>query len=118
MTHPWPHPASGPGPVPDGGPVHHRWRKIVGRTLSKAWADSLFGMSSQAAFWCAMSTAPFLLALLGLSGFFTRWLFGRHASTTIREQVLHVPQHDLQRGGRERPVGNTIDTILDNGQPT
>ena len=37
--------------------------------LSKAWGDSLFGMSSQAAFWSALSTAPLLLALLGLTGY-------------------------------------------------
>ena len=67
--------------------MRNRWRKIVGRTLSKAWADSLFGMSSQAAFWSAMSTAPFLLALLGLSGFFARWLFGPEGMTAIRTQA-------------------------------
>ena len=43
------------------------------RTLSKAWGDSLFGMSSQAAFWCALSTAPLLLALLGMIGYVAHW---------------------------------------------
>ena len=33
-------------------------------------------MGSQAAFWYAMSTAPFLLALFGLSGILTKWFFG------------------------------------------
>lgn len=46
---------------------HHRYRRVAARTLSKAWGNSLFGLSSQAAFWCALSTAPMLLALLGLT---------------------------------------------------
>ena len=68
MTEPW-HRIPTEEPVPSdpwvNGPVRRRWRKIAARTLSKAWGDSLFGMSSQAAFWCALSTAPLLLALLG-----------------------------------------------------
>ena len=74
VTVPWHQDGAGPVPTADG-PVTNRPRKVVVRTVSKAWADSLFGMSSQAAFWCAMSTAPFLLALLGLSGIVTRWFF-------------------------------------------
>ena len=86
ITIPWHSDGGGPVPTADG-PVRNRWRKVAGRTLSKAWSDSLFGMSSQAAFWTAMSTAPFLLALLGLSGIFTRWLFGPEGMTAIREQA-------------------------------
>jgi len=66
-TIPWFRQGTGPVPVPPPK-VRHRWRKLIGRTLSKAWGDSLFGLSSQAAFWCALSTAPLLLALLGLIG--------------------------------------------------
>ena len=67
-TIPWHQHGTGPVPVPLPK-VRHRWRKIAARTLSKAWGDSLFGMSSQAAFWCALSTAPLLLALLGMIGY-------------------------------------------------
>ena len=60
-TEPWHEAGSGPVPTANG-PVRKRWRKIAYRTLAKSWNDSLFGMSSQAAFWSALSTAPLLLA--------------------------------------------------------
>ncbi len=104
------------GPVPrSAGHVRHRRRKSVVRTLSKAWGDSLFGLSSQAAFWCALSTAPMLLALLGLVGLVAPW-FGPNTIHDIRDQIdifLHSVfnaevAHDL--------VGDTVKTILDNGR--
>ena len=50
-------------------------RRCPSGTLGKAWGDSLFGLSSQAAFWCALSTAPLLLALLGMIGFIVPYYF-------------------------------------------
>ena len=116
VTMPWHRDGAGPVPTADG-PVTTAGARSSMRTLSKAWGDSLFGMSSQAAFWSALSTAPFLLALLGLSGIFARWLFGPDTmtddprarppiscNTIFNEEVAN----DL--------LGNTIDTILNNGQ--
>ena len=112
VTVPWHSDGSGPVPTANG-PVTKRWRKIVGRTLSKSWQDSLFGMSSQAAFWSAMSTAPFLLALLGLSGFFARWLFGPEGTTAIRTQAMEFLNTVFNEEVANDLLGSTIDTILD-----
>src|SRR5579875_3746613 len=43
---------------------HHVWR-VLRRTLSKSWDDSIFSESAQAAFWCALSLPPLLLGMLG-----------------------------------------------------
>ena len=100
-TEPW-HP-DGTGPVPTAnGPVRKRWRKVALRTLSKSWNDSLFGMSSQAAFWSALSTAPLLLALLGLSGYVARADRSEHHQRHPRAGQ-RLPAHHLQRGGRRQP---------------
>ena len=115
VTVPWHRDGSGPVPTADG-PVEHRWRKIIGRTLGKAWGDSLFGLSSQAAFWCALSTAPFLLALLGLSGFFASWLFGPDTMTAIRNQATTFLNTVFNAEVANDLLGNTIDTILSNGR--
>ncbi len=113
VTAPW-HP-DGSGPVPTmGGPVRHRWRRIIGRTLGKAWSDSLFGLSAQAAFWCAMSTAPFLLALLGVSGAITRWLFGPQAIDALRQQALTFLNTIFDEEVANDLIGDTVDTILSN----
>jgi membrane protein len=113
ITAPW-HP-DGSGPVPTmGGAVPHRWRRIIGRTLSKAWSDSLFGMSSQGAFWCAVSTAPILLALLGLAGYVTRWLFGPEAIEKIQQEVLLFLNTIFNEEVTEDLIGDTVGTILAN----
>lgn len=82
----WHRPGTGPIPVIATSGAH-RWRKIVGRTLSKAWGDSLFGMSAQTAFWSALSTAPLLLALLGSVGYVAGW-FGPDAVGAVQAQVM------------------------------
>ena len=113
-TEPW-H-IDGTGPVPTAnGRVRRRWRKVVLRTLGKAWGDSLFGMSSQAAFWCALSTAPLLLALLGLSGYVAR-LIGPDTMTAVREQTSVFLHTIFNQEVADNLVGNTVDTILNNGQ--
>ncbi len=109
---PWHPDGADQGPTADG-PVANRWRKIIVRTLSKCWEDSLFGMSSQAAFWSAMSTAPFLLALLGLSGFFARWLFGPDGTAAIRTQAMEFLNTVFNEEVANSLLGSTIDTILD-----
>ena len=114
LTVPWHRLATGPVPTANG-PVRHRWRKVAGRTASKAWGDSLFGMSSQAAFWSALSTAPLLLALLGSVGFVANW-FGPDTLGKVHDQInvfLHSIFNDEVANNL---VGNTVDTILRNGQ--
>ena len=114
-TVPWHRNGSGPVPVPPPK-VRHRWRKIVLRTLSKAWGDSLFGLSSQAAFWCALSTAPLLLALLGMIGFIVPHYFPAGTIDQVRDQVLLFLNTVFNEEVANNLVGNTVETILGNGQ--
>jgi len=114
-TVPWFRQGTGPLPL-SPPPVRHRWRKIAGRTLSKAWADSLFGMSSQAAFWCALSTAPLLLALLGLVGYVVQWYFPTGTIDQVREQILLFLNTIFDEEVANQLVGNTVQTILGQGQ--
>jgi len=113
-TEPWHIDGSGPVPTASGR-VRRRWRKVVARTVSKAWGDSLFGMSSQAAFWSALSTAPLLLALLGLTGYVAE-LFGPGTMTDVRKQTSVFLHTIFNEEVADNLVGNTVDTILNNGQ--
>ena len=113
-TEPWHEAGSGPVPTANG-PVRKRWRKIAYRTLAKSWNDSLFGMSSQAAFWSALSTAPLLLALLGLSGYVARAI-GPETTTDIREQVNVFLHTIFNEEVADNLIGNTVDVILNNNQ--
>lgn len=106
----------GRGPVPTAaGPVSHRWRKIAGRTLSKAWGDSLFGMSSQAAFWSALSTGPLLIALLGLIGPVAR-LWGPDTLDAIQQQIGKFLNSVFNPEVANNLIGNTVSTILRSDQ--
>jgi membrane protein len=113
-TEPWHIDGSGPVPTANGR-VRRRWRKVVVRTISKAWGDSLFGMSSQAAFWSALSTAPLLLALLGLTGYVAE-LFGPGTMTDVRKQTTVFLHTIFNQEVADNLIGNTVDTILNNGQ--
>jgi membrane protein len=115
LTVPWFR--QGTGPLPIAPPrVRHRWRKVAGRTLSKAWGDALFGLSSQAAFWCALSTAPLLLALLGLVGYVVGWYFPAGTIDQVREQILIFLNAIFNEEVANQLVGNTVETILSQGQ--
>lgn len=114
LTQPWHR--NGTGPIPTAnGPVRKRWRKVISRTLSKAWDDSLFGMSSQAAFWCAVSTAPLLLALLGLVGYVAPW-FGPATLDEIKSQIFIFLNGIFNEEVVNNLVGDTVNTILNNGR--
>ncbi|MDQ3477485.1 MAG: YihY/virulence factor BrkB family protein [Actinomycetota bacterium] len=110
-TEPWHRHGGGPDPTADG-PVVQRWRKVAGRTLSKAWDDSLFGISSQAAFWSAMSTAPLLLALLGLVGPVAEF-FGPETIITVQEQLERFLRTIFSPEVADNLLGETVETILD-----
>ena len=110
-TVPWHRYGGGPDPTADG-PVVKRWRKVAGRTLSKAWDDSLFGISSQAAFWSAMSTAPLLLALLGLVGPVAE-LFGPETIVTVQDQLDRLLRTIFSSEVADDLLGETVSTILD-----
>ncbi len=92
-----------------------RWRRVAGRTLSKAWSDSLFGLSSQAAFWCALSTAPILLALLGLVGLIAP-AFGPQTLDGIHFEVDRFLHNIFNPEVANNLVGDTVTTILDQGR--
>jgi hypothetical protein len=91
---------------------HQRYRRVAARTLSKAGGDSLFGLSSQAAFWCARSTAPMLLALLGLTRVIAP-LFGPATLTDVHTGIVHFLHGVFNPEVANNLVGDTVNTILD-----
>lgn len=106
----WHRVGAGPDPTADG-PVHRRFRKVLGRTASKSWGDSLFGMSAQAAFWSALSTAPALIALLGLVGP-VAGLFGPKTVDQINGQIDKFLNSIFNSEVANNLVGDTVNTIL------
>jgi membrane protein len=112
-TIPWHRPGTAPIVVPPG--TRHRFVKVLKRTVTKAWDDSLFGMSAEAAFWQALSTAPLLLALLGSLGFVSGW-FGPDTISTIQERVNTVLETVFTPEVSASLIEPTVDSILHQGQ--
>jgi membrane protein len=110
---PWPYP--GPGTLPAVHTTRRRPLKVIGRTVSKAWSDSLFRLSAEGAFWSALSTAPLLLALLGLVGFVGRW-FGPDAIDAVQNQVLVVLHGIFSSEVVDNLLSANVGAMLHNGQ--
>jgi membrane protein len=111
---PWPYPGAGGISAVREVP-QHRLRGLLRRTLSKAWGDSLFRLSAEGAFWSALSTAPLLLALLGLAGFVGHW-FGPDAIDAVQEQVLTVLHGLFSSEVVDGLLEQNVSDMLHNGQ--
>lgn len=111
----WHRANTGPIPVVPGEKASHRWRRILKRAASKTWNDSLFGWSSQAAFWCALSTAPLLLALLGMVGFVAGW-YGPDTIQQVEEQVITFLNTIFSSGIVTDLLAPSVHNLLTQGQ--
>jgi membrane protein len=68
-------------------PSKHEIRRVILRTLSKAWDDSIFSESAQAAFWQVLSLPPLLLGLLGSLAYIAP-MFGAGTLPAIENQLV------------------------------
>lgn len=100
-------------------PSKHHILRIIRRTLVKAWDDSIFAHSAQAAFWSALSLPPLLLGLLGSLAYVAP-LFGanvlpmledllldtasRFFSASIVDEILEPTVNDIMAGARGEVV--------------
>jgi membrane protein len=93
----------------------HTIRRIIGRTLGKAWGDSIFSMSAQAAFWQALSLPPLFLALLGALGFVTGWI-GPGTVQVVEQAILNFSRQVFNTDVVDQIIGPTASNILVSGR--
>jgi membrane protein len=86
------------------------WRVVV-RTLSKAWDDSIFSESAQAAFWQALSLPPLLLGLLGSLAYIAP-LFGPNTLATIEERLISAANSFFSASVVNEIIAPTITDIV------
>jgi len=77
-------------------PARRGLRRLLVRTATKAWDDSLFGESAQAAFWQTLSLPPLLLGLLGSLGYIGTW-FGPDTSAVVQARILSAARGVFSR---------------------
>jgi membrane protein len=105
-------PATATGPE-DTGP--RPVRRVISRTLSKAWDDDIFSHSAQAAFWQALSLPPLFLALLGSLGFVSAW-FGPETLQLIDDDIIDFARRVFTADVVEQIIAPTADSILTRGR--
>ena len=80
-------PAGSTGPAAPAPVRRHRGRKVVTRTLVRAWDDNIFSESAAAAFWQTLSLPPLLLGLFGILSYVGN-LYGPDTITAVQKQVV------------------------------
>jgi membrane protein len=89
---------------------HQIWRVVV-RTLSKSWDDSIFSESAQAAFWQALSLPPLLLGLLGSLAYIAP-LFGPNTLATIEDRLIGTANRFFSPSVVNEIIAPTITDIV------
>ncbi len=89
---------------------HHVWR-IVKRTLSKAWEDSIFSESAQAGFWSVLSLPPLLLGMLGSLAYIAP-LFGPDTLPTIQARLISTANSFFSKNIVNEIIEPTVHDIV------
>lgn len=92
------------------GPLRLLWR-----TLTKAWSDSIFGMAAQAAFWSTLSLPPLLLGLLGSIGYVGGW-FGPDTISIVQSKILTFCRTVFSPSVVDQIIAPTVSDILQRGR--
>jgi membrane protein len=88
---------------------------VLRRTAVKAWDDSIFGQSAEAAFWQTLSLPPLLLGLLGSLGYIGSW-FGPETTQHVEANVLAFCRRLFDPSIVEQIIAPTVQQILNQGR--
>ena len=92
-------------------PSKHEIRRVILRTLSKAWDDSIFSESAQAAFWQVLSLPPLLLGLLGSLAYIAP-TFGPGTLPAIEKQLVSTANRFFSPSVVNEIIAPTITDIV------
>ncbi|MGU3294414.1 YihY/virulence factor BrkB family protein [Williamsia sp. M5A3_1d] len=89
--------------------------RVMWRAIVKAWDDSIFGMSAQAAFWQTLSLPPLLLGLLGSIGYIGGW-FGPGTTEMIRTRIINFAGQTFSDNIVDEIITPTVNDVLARGR--
>ncbi|PRX51250.1 membrane protein [Prauserella shujinwangii] len=90
-------------------------RRLLGRTLSKAWDGNIFSEAAEAAFWQTLSLPPLLLGLLGSLGFIGDWL-GDAVVRAVHDKIIAFSDTVFSDSVVRQIIEPTVDDILTTGK--
>jgi membrane protein len=96
-------------------PVLKTIPRLLWRTITKSWDDSIFAMSAQAAFWQTLSLPPLLLGILGSLGYIANW-FGPNTEEIISERIISFADRTFSDNVVDEIITPTVDNVLVSGR--
>lgn len=90
--------------------------RVIGRTLVKAWDDSIFAKAATAAFWQTLSLPPLLLGLLGMLGYVGGW-FGPDTVDIIQSKIISFTGSIFSDSVVDQIIQPTVQDVLRRGRP-
>jgi membrane protein len=90
-------------------------RRLVVRTLSKAWDDGIFAMAAQAAYWQILSLPPLLLGLLGSMGYIAGW-FGPETLVSVQYAIVRFSGTIFSHEVVTQAIAPTVADVLSKGR--
>ncbi|NGP08517.1 YihY/virulence factor BrkB family protein [Rhodococcus sp. 14C212] len=93
----------------------HRGLRVIARTATKAWDDSIFSKAAAAAFWQTLSLPPLLLGLLGSLGYVAGW-FGPDTVEIIQSKIVTFSRTMFSESVVDDIIGPTVQDVLLRGR--
>jgi membrane protein len=87
----------------------------IGATAKQAWADRVFGLAAEAAFWALLSLTPLLLVLVATVGYLTP-LFGAHLVVNLERDILRGAGHFLAPAAVHNILQPVLTDVLQHGR--
>jgi membrane protein len=89
----------------------HAARRLLGRTMSRAWNGDIFSESAAAAFWQTLSLPPLLLGIFGVLGY-VGGVFGPDTIAAVQEWIIELTGGVFTQEALDEIIAPTVTDIL------
>jgi membrane protein len=86
-------------------------RRLLGRTMGRAWSGDIFSESAAAAFWQTLSLPPLLLGLFGILGY-VGGVFGSGTVAAVQQWIIELTGGVFSQNALTEIIAPTVADIL------